>query len=70
MKSNARFRIPCLLCRTSSDWCAKEKECKDSDGNLDKSSVKLSADEEVESVPGARAGGNPSVIEEDLGGRA
>ncbi len=25
----------------SSDWCAKEKECSDSEGNRDRSSVKL-----------------------------
>jgi hypothetical protein len=39
MNSIERLIMFCRLCISSSDWCAKEKECSDSDGNRDRSSV-------------------------------
>lgn len=41
MNSMDRFKIFCLLCIKSSDWWAKEKECKDSEGKRVRSSVKV-----------------------------
>ena len=41
MNSMERLRTFWRLWTKSSDWCAKENECKDSEGNRDKSSVKL-----------------------------
>lgn len=38
IKSMDLLRIFCLLCSSSSDCCAKEKECKDSNGNRWRSS--------------------------------
>lgn len=55
----------------SSDWWAKENECKDSDGNRLRSSVKFRFGEdgpEVMTVPdGAREFDNVRVREPDLG---
>ena len=44
INSIERFKTFCLLCRNSSDWCAKEKECKDSEGKRERSSVKAGED--------------------------
>jgi len=41
MNSMDRFRTFWRLCKRSSDWCAKEKECKLSEGKRDRSSVKV-----------------------------
>ena len=54
----------------SSDWCANEKECNDSEGNLVKSSVKFNVGDEgpdVKAIEPARVGGNVRVIELDRG---
>ena len=40
MNSRDRFRTFCRLCMWSSDWWANEKECSDSDGKRERSSVK------------------------------
>jgi hypothetical protein len=50
----------------SSDWCAKEKECRDSEGNRVRSSVKFSVGEEgpeFMTTEDARVGGSARVIE-------
>ena len=46
MNSTDLLRTFCRLCRKSSDWWANEKECRDSDGNRLRSSVKFSVGEE------------------------
>ena len=54
----------------SSDWCAKEKECKDSDGNRLKSSVKFKVGEdgpEGIAIEALREFGNDKVIDPDRG---
>ena len=38
MKSTLRFKTFCLLCNESLDWCAKENECRDSEGKRVRSS--------------------------------
>lgn len=54
----------------SSDWWANEKECRDSDGNRERSSVKFSVGEdgpEVMARDADRVGGSVRVIEPDRG---
>ena len=46
----------------SSDWCANEKECSDSDGKRERSSVKLG-----EAGPEDRPEGIIETIDDDLG---
>jgi len=46
IKSIDLFNTFCLLCIYSSDWCAKEKECRDSEGNRLRSSLKFSVGED------------------------
>ena len=70
MNSTDLFRTFWRLCINSSDWCANEKECKDSDGNRLKSSVKLRfGDEgpEVTAPEGVRGFERVSVREPDRG---
>ena len=70
MNSTDLFKALCLLCIHSSDWWAKENECRDSDGNRLRSSVKLRDGEEgpeETAVEGTRELGKLSVIEPDRG---
>ena len=66
MNSTDLFKMFCRLCMKSSDWWAKENECRDSEGNRLRSSVKLSVGEEgpeLMAKEGVRGFGSASVIE-------
>ena len=70
MKSKALFKRLCRLCKASSDWCANENEWRDSVGNFVRSSVNCSMGDVVPIWDKARVDKGPTVMEEDLGGRA
>lgn len=70
MNSTDLFKTFWRLCMNSSDWWAKENECKDSEGNRLRSSVKLSVGEdgpEAIAIDAEREFGKDRVIDPDRG---
>lgn len=63
INSMDRFSTFWRLCIRSSDWCANEKECSDSDGKRERSSVKV---EEVGPADSGAVWSNSMVAEDDL----